>query len=52
MHFKHLGFVPVPKDFLRKWIPKINEKDLVKDAKELGSVIAREYISYILPGGQ
>jgi hypothetical protein len=46
-HFKQLGFVPVPKDFLRKWIPLINEKSLVKDAKKLGSVIAREYISYI-----
>ncbi|HVB66150.1 MAG TPA: hypothetical protein VND01_00475 [Candidatus Acidoferrales bacterium] len=45
-YFEDLGFVPVPKDFLRKWLPRINEKSLSSDATELGSVIAREYISY------
>lgn len=45
-HFENLGFVPVPKDFLRVWIPQINQKSLAKDAKRLGTVIAREYVSY------
>ncbi|MDE1766457.1 MAG: hypothetical protein KGI27_09350 [Thaumarchaeota archaeon] len=45
-HFEQLEFVPVPKDFLRKWIPRISKIGLEKDARELGVVIAREYISY------
>jgi hypothetical protein len=45
-HFTNLGFVPVPKDFLRVWIQRINIQSLSKDAKKLGTVIAREYISY------
>jgi len=45
-YFDQLGFLPMSKDVLRKWLNRIDEKFLVEDSKELGSTIAREYISY------
>jgi hypothetical protein len=46
MYFHELGFIPTSKDAIRTWLNRIEEKDLIADAKELGSTRAREYIAY------
>jgi len=45
--FEELGFLTMSKDVLRKWLNRIPENFLIEDARELGSTIAREYITYI-----
>jgi len=45
-YFEQLGFVPIAKEVLRKWLSRIEEKFLIEDSEELGSSIGREYISY------
>jgi hypothetical protein len=44
--FRELGFIPISKDSLRKLYDRMQEKDLVEDGKEMGSKVAKEYISY------
>lgn len=46
-HLEHLGFIPVSKDTLRKMLNRVDTKLLAEDSKELGSTVAREYVSYI-----
>lgn len=46
IYFEELGFIPMSKDFIRKWLSRIEEKFLIEDARELGSTIAKEYICY------
>jgi len=43
---EQLGFIPVGKDVMRAWLNRIEDDFLKKDAKKLGSTIAREYVSY------
>jgi DNA-binding transcriptional ArsR family regulator len=45
-YFEQLGFLPMSKDVLRKWLGRMEERFLVEDSRELGSTIGREYISY------
>lgn len=45
-YFEQLGFFPMSKDILRKWLSRMEEKSLVEDSRELGSTIGREYVSY------
>ena len=45
-YFEQLGFIPMSKDVLRKWLSRIDRQFLLADSKELGSTIAREYVSY------
>jgi hypothetical protein len=50
MHFEELGFLLVSKDFLRKVFNVIEDKNLIEDfGKDMGSTIAKEYISYFYP---
>ena len=35
-YFQELGFIPMSKDILRAWISKIEEKELIFQAKEFG----------------
>jgi len=46
MYFHELGFIPTSKDVITTWLNRIEEKDLIEDAKEFGSTRAREYIAY------
>lgn len=45
-YFDQLGFIPISKVVVRKWLTRIDDKFLVEDAKDLGSTMGREYISY------
>jgi hypothetical protein len=45
-YFGELGFVPVSRDIIKTIFSGIEEKYLVESAKEVGSSIAKEYISY------
>jgi hypothetical protein len=45
-YFVELGFVPVSRDIIKKIFSGIEEKYLVESGKEVGSTIAKEYISY------
>jgi hypothetical protein len=46
MYFCELGFIPTSKEAIRFWLEKLEEKDIIEDAKELGLTRAREYIMY------
>jgi hypothetical protein len=45
IYFQELGFIPVSKDIIRAWLSKIEQKDLVSQAKDFGS-LANEFIIY------
>lgn len=45
-YFEQLGFVPISKDILRKLLRRVNEKFLIEDSKQLGAIIAPEYVAY------
>ena len=45
IYFQELGFIPMSKDIIRAWLSKIEQKDLVIQAKDSGS-LANEFISY------
>ena len=44
-YFQELGFIPMSKDILRAWLNKIEEKELIFQAKEFG-LSAAELIGY------
>jgi hypothetical protein len=45
-YFAELGFVPVSRDIIKTIFSGIEEKYLVESGREVGSTIAKEYISY------
>jgi hypothetical protein len=50
MQFEELGFILVSKDFLRKIFSVVDdEKDIQDFGKEIGTTIAKEYVSYFYP---
>ena len=49
MHFSQLGFVPVSKDFLKKIFEKQHKEEIEVFGRELGLIIAKEYVSYFFP---
>jgi len=49
MYFEELGFILVGKEFLRKTFGRLNEKHLEEFGRDLGSTIAKEYVSYFFP---
>jgi hypothetical protein len=50
MQFEELGFVLVSKDFLRKIFSVVDdEKDIQDFGKEIGTTMAKEYVSYFYP---
>ena len=44
-YFQELGFIPMSKDVLRAWINKIEQMELVRQAREFG-LSAMEFIAY------
>jgi hypothetical protein len=44
-YFQELGFIPMSKDILRAWINKIEERELIFQAKEFG-LSAAELVGY------
>ena len=46
MYFHELGFIPTSKEAMRIWLNKLDEKDLIEEAKDFGSKRAREYVVY------
>ena len=44
-YFQELGFIPMSKDVLRAWVNKIEQSELIMQAKEFG-LAAAEYIAY------
>jgi hypothetical protein len=49
MYFEELGFILVGKEFLRKTFGRMNEKHVEEFGRDLGSTIAKEYVSYFFP---
>ncbi|HJU34531.1 MAG TPA: hypothetical protein VJ695_05360 [Nitrososphaera sp.] len=50
MQFEELGFILVSKDFLRKIFSVVDdEKDIQDIGKEIGIIMAKEYVSYFYP---
>jgi hypothetical protein len=50
MQFEELGFILVSKDFLRKIFSVVDdEKDIQDFGKEIGTTMAKEYVSYFYP---
>jgi hypothetical protein len=50
MQFEQLGFILVSKDFLRKTFAELqNEKSLEEVGRELGLIVAHEYMTYFIP---
>ena len=50
MQFEQLGFILISKDFLRKTLSISNNKKKIEEiGKELGEIIAHEYIPYLFP---
>jgi len=50
MQFEELGFILVSKDFLRKIFNIVDdEKDIQDFGKEIGTTMAKEYVSYFYP---
>jgi hypothetical protein len=45
IYFQELGFIPMSKDIIRAWLSKIEQKELVIQAKDFGS-LANEFIIY------
>ncbi len=50
-YFNQLGFVPISKDILRKWLSRIDKKLLIEDSKELGCLASKEYLAYFFQDG-
>lgn len=44
-YFQELGFIPMSKDVLRAWISKVEQSELITQAKEFG-LGAAEFIAY------
>lgn len=44
-YFQELGFIPMSKDIIRAWLSKIEQKDLIIQAKDFGSLV-NEFIIY------
>ena len=49
MYFEELGFILVSKDFLRKALNGLNERDAQDLGREMGLTVAKEYISFFFP---
>jgi hypothetical protein len=49
MYFDELGFILVGKEFLRKTFSGLNEKHVEELGRDLGSTVAKEYVSYCFP---
>ena len=50
MQFEELGFILVSKDFLRKIFSVIDDEKHIQDfGEELGTTMAKEYVSYFYP---
>jgi hypothetical protein len=49
MFFDELGFILVGKEFLRKTFSGLNEKHVEELGRDLGSTVAKEYVSYFFP---
>ena len=45
IYFQELGFIPMSKDVIRAWLSKIEQKELVIQAKDFGN-LANEFIIY------
>jgi hypothetical protein len=46
MYFSELGFIPTSKESIRIWLEKLEEKDIIEDAKEFGRTRAQDYVMY------
>jgi hypothetical protein len=44
-YFQELGFIPTSKDVLRAWVSKIEQKELITQARDFG-LSATEFIAY------
>src|SRR5215208_4142945 len=50
MQFEELGFILVSKDFLRKIFNIVDDEKAIQDfGKEIGTTMAKEYVSYFYP---
>ena len=45
IYFQELGFIPMSKDIIRAWLSKIEQKELIIQGKDFGS-LANEFIIY------
>lgn len=45
IYFQELGFIPMSKDMIRAWLSKVEQKDLIIQGKDFGSM-ANEFIIY------
>lgn len=45
-YFEGLGFVPLSKDIMRQLLSKIDDRSLIECGNQLGSTVARAYVSY------